>query len=258
MMKYRYSLRPPILASVLIHLTSVLVLVMTDFVSLNIRESALPEVIPARMNISMLKFEPEAEKTIKPKKVLAPEKKTESNEKTKPTKALAVKPKPISKPAVIPKTKQEFKLKNEYIITQEIKKDSEDKNNSLKQVPPEKKVVETPPNHQAPSLSAESQFNLIAFEEERYRQLIIQLIEKNKFYPNRARKMRKEGKVLVSFTLNRNGSLRGLNILEVIGHSSFEKATMKAIQTSENFPPFPDDSHRQIWSFKTTLTYRLI
>jgi len=255
-MKYRYSLRSPILASVLIHLMSVLVLVMTDSFSLDIRGDVLPEVNPVRMNISMLKFEPETEKAIKPKKVLTPElnetstseKKTTYKEKTSATTALAVKPKPILKSAVAQMIEQQFEPKNE----------PEDKNNYLKPVPPETRVVENSPNHSTPSLNSKSRLNLIAFEEDQYRRLIIQLIEENKFYPNRARKMRKEGKVLVSFTLNRNGSLRDLNILEVIGHSSFKKATMKAVQTSENFPPFPDNSHRQTWSFKTTLTYRLI
>jgi len=249
-MKYRYSFRSPLLASVLIHLTSILVLVMTGFFSLDIREKNLTEVNPVRMNIAMLKFEPKSANPIQPKEVIArelseisaPKKMKASKEKINLTKAIAVKKKSILKPIVTPKTEPQF----------------EPKNKTLKRVPPEKKVVEHSPNPPAPSLNAQSQFNLIAFEEEQYRRLIIKLIEGNKFYPNRARKMRKEGKVLVSFTLNRNGSLRELNVLEVNGHSSFKKATMKAIQTSENFPPFPADSHRQTWSFKTTLIYRLI
>ncbi len=69
--------------------------------------------------------------------------------------------------------------------------------------------------------------------------------------------MRKGGDVLVEFTLNRDGSIIDLKVLEATGPALLKKAALKAIKISALFPPFPDQSPRQTWAFKTSLEYRL-
>ncbi len=91
-----------------------------------------------------------------------------------------------------------------------------------------------------------------------YRNEIIRLIESKKYYPKRLQKMRKEGDVLVAFTLNRNGSVKGVEVLNVKGSSLFKKAALKAIQSAALFPSFPQESSRETWSFKVPLSYRLL
>jgi len=97
----------------------------------------------------------------------------------------------------------------------------------------------------------------LAKAENEYRDIIVKKIEQNKFYPKKVRKMRKEGDVTVEFILNRDGSIRDMQVIEVIGPKALKKAALKAIQVSALFPPFPELSTRQSWSFKTSLQYRL-
>jgi len=91
-----------------------------------------------------------------------------------------------------------------------------------------------------------------------YRNEIIRLIESKKYYPKRLQKMRKEGDVLVAFTLNRDGSVKGVEVLNVQGSSLFKKAALKAVQSAALFPSFPQESSRETWSFKVPLSYRLL
>ena len=91
-----------------------------------------------------------------------------------------------------------------------------------------------------------------------YRNEVIRLIESKKYYPKRLQKMRKEGDVLVAFTLNRNGSVQMVEVLNVKGSSLFKKAALKAVQSAALFPSFPQDSSRETWSFKVPLSYRLL
>jgi len=93
--------------------------------------------------------------------------------------------------------------------------------------------------------------------ESQYQGQILSLIESNKFYPKRAKKMRQEGDVRVTFTLNRDGSIQNLKVLDETAPSLLKRAALKAIQLSALFPPFPSNSNRDTWSFETTLRYRL-
>ena len=92
----------------------------------------------------------------------------------------------------------------------------------------------------------------------RYRNEVVRLIESKKYYPKRLQKMRKEGEVLVAFTLNRDGSVQMAEVLNVKGSSLFKKAALKAVQSAALFPSFPQDSSRETWSFKVPLSYRLL
>jgi protein TonB len=94
--------------------------------------------------------------------------------------------------------------------------------------------------------------------ENHYRTEVIRLIEGKKYYPKRLQKMRKEGDVLVTFTLHRNGSVVGIEVLNVKGSALFEKAALKAVRSAALFPSFPREIPRETWSFKVPLSYRLL
>jgi len=93
--------------------------------------------------------------------------------------------------------------------------------------------------------------------ETQYHDQILSLIESNKFYPKRAKKMRQEGDVIVTFTLNRDGSIQDLKVLNDTAPWLLKRAALKAIRISALFPSFPSDSNRSTWSFETKLSYRL-
>jgi protein TonB len=93
--------------------------------------------------------------------------------------------------------------------------------------------------------------------EAQYQDQILSLIESNKFYPKRAKKMRQEGDVSVAFTLNRDGSIQNLKVLDETAPSLLKRAALKAIQLSALFPPFPNEFSRSTRTFETKLSYKL-
>ncbi len=124
---------------------------------------------------------------------------------------------------------------------------------------PAAQPVQQPAVVQAPEEPAIDQalLDLIAREENQYRHQVVREIEKNKFFPKRAKRLRKGGDILVEFTLMRDGSLFDLKVLEATGHASLQDAARQAIQISAAFPPFPEKSSRESWTFQTRLEYRL-
>ncbi len=73
--------------------------------------------------------------------------------------------------------------------------------------------------------------------EEIYITSLLNQVEKNKFYPRKARRRNIEGKVKVTLSLNADGSIVNLNLSD--GHKILRKAADKAIQKSLPFdrPP---------------------
>ena len=69
--------------------------------------------------------------------------------------------------------------------------------------------------------------------------------------------MRQEGDVNVAFTLNRDGSIQDLKVLDETAPSLLKRAALKAIQLSALFPPFPSDFNRSTRTFETKLSYKL-
>ncbi|OCC15338.1 Ferric siderophore transport system, periplasmic binding protein TonB [Dissulfuribacter thermophilus] len=66
------------------------------------------------------------------------------------------------------------------------------------------------------------------------------IIEKHKHYPRRARVLGREGMVQVSFTIEKNGTVRDLKIKKNSGFKDLDKAALKTIAASSPFPPPPD------------------
>jgi TonB family protein len=59
-------------------------------------------------------------------------------------------------------------------------------------------------------------------------------------YPQEARNNLVEGRLLVVFSLNKEGSLTHLDIRESSGHDILDREAAKAIRNASPFPPFPE------------------
>lgn len=66
-------------------------------------------------------------------------------------------------------------------------------------------------------------------------------IERRKQYPPAARSRRKEGKVVLKFTIGTDGSLSGLSVVKGSRFSSLDKAALAAIRAAAPFPIPPAD-----------------
>ena len=172
----------------------------------------------------------------------------------RPEPVAEVKPEPRPKPDLVTKPEPEPILSNAPETTQEDQKEIPQVSaTEITRIEP----MATQLNHAVSEPVAQDAIDLVGLAENEYRNIIVSKIEQNKFYPKRVKRMRKEGDVTVEFILNRNGSIRDMQVIKVIGPSALKKAALKAIKVSALFPPFPEQSPRQQWSFKTNLQYRL-
>jgi len=197
-------------------------------------------------------------------------KKTEPVKKQKQAPVVVNKPKKVTtknaSPALVTNTTG-VRIKEQEKF-QKIEINPETPQEVLKEKPPEEQVAEEQEAQPEQEFSKEAlaiQDQVIGQQrqqqtesaEAQYQDQILSLIESNKYYPKRAKKMRQEGDVSVAFTLNRDGSIEDLTVLDANAPSLLKRAALKAIRRSALFPPFSADSTRNTWSFETTLSYRL-
>jgi len=196
-------------------------------------------------------------------------KKTEPVKEQKQAPVVVNKPKKVttknSSPALVSNTKRvQIKEQKKF---QKIEINPERSQEVLKEKPPEEQVAEEQEAQPEQEFSKEAlaiQDQVIGQQrqqqtnnaEAQYKGKINSLIESNKFYPKRAKKMRQEGDVIVAFTLNRDGSIQDLKVLDATAPSLLKRAALKAIQLSALFPPFPSDFARSTRTFEIKLSYK--
>ncbi|HHV6871170.1 TonB family protein [Haemophilus influenzae] len=180
----------------------------------------LEESAPEPENVQK---EPEPEKqeivedpTIKPepKKIKEPEKE---------------KPKPKEKPKEKPKNKPKKEVKpQEKPINKDLPKG--DKNIDSSANVNDKASTTSAANSNAQVAGSGTDTSEMAA----YRSAIRREIESHKRYPTRAKIMRKQGKVSVSFNVGADGSLSGAKVTKSSGDESLDKAALDAINVSRS------------------------
>ena len=76
-------------------------------------------------------------------------------------------------------------------------------------------------------------------------------------YPQRARNMLMEGRLMLMFHLNRQGSLQGIEIENSSGHGILDEEAIRAVSASAPFPPFPEHVTVKRLNIKAAFDYRL-
>jgi len=91
-----------------------------------------------------------------------------------------------------------------------------------------------------------------------YSRAVRALIERNKEYPFAARKMGAHGSVVVSFSLDRHGELRGVSLAKSSGNSLLDNAGILAVRNVGKFPPPPHQIiSGEVLSFRIPITFAL-
>ncbi|OOF57136.1 energy transducer TonB [Rodentibacter genomosp. 2] len=73
-----------------------------------------------------------------------------------------------------------------------------------------------------------------------YRAALHREIERRKEYPTRAKMMRKQGIVHISFNVGNDGSLSGENVMKSSGDESLDRAALKAVKRARPIGPKPN------------------
>lgn len=189
--------------------------------------------ISMEMMMAMVQAEPEPEP--EPIKEPEPEPKEEIPDPTvEPEPKKIEKPKEPEKPKEKPKPKPKPKEKT-------VKKDRKPPRDAVKG----DRDVDSP--HQVNSTAGGPQANVNnpnivgsgGKVIDAYRSQLRREIERNKRYPQRAKMMRKQGVVTVSFTLNADGSIQSPRVAKSSGSEDLDKAAIQAVQNARSVGPRP-------------------
>ena len=179
--------------------------------------------------------EPEKQETVAdPTKQPEPEKKKEPEKK--PEKPIE---KPIEKPKPKPKEKPKEKPKNEVKTEKPVEMPKNlpigDKNiNSTATANSKATTTGQPGTNGVQGGSGTNTDELNA-----YRAAIRREIERHKRYPARAKMMRKQGVVSVSFSVGADGSLSGERVTTSSGDESLDNAALEAVRSARPVGPKP-------------------
>jgi len=83
-------------------------------------------------------------------------------------------------------------------------------------------------------------------------------IEAHKFYPRRARRMKREGKVVIDFTISRNGAIHSVHIAQTSGTKILDKAALDAVNKLGQFEPIPEQLPHANWKLKIPMEFTLL
>ncbi len=78
-----------------------------------------------------------------------------------------------------------------------------------------------------------------------------------KRYPDAAKRMRQQGRVMVRFKLDRDGHVLVREIVEPSPHATLNEAARSLLSQIQEFKPFPAQSTVTSWVFTVPIEYRL-
>lgn len=83
------------------------------------------------------------------------------------------------------------------------------------------------------------------------------LLEQRKVYPKTAKVLEQEGTVVVSFTINADGSFSDIHLEKPSRYSKLNEASLKLIENIKQFNPIPAELKKDKWVITVPIEYRL-
>lgn len=152
---------------------------------------------------------------------------------------------------IITHTKKKKFVKKEKNIKKLVHKKEPEKNS-------EKKVLERKAQQKIKNKTKEIDLNKLKAIENEYLLKLKKLIEKNKVYPNSAKKLNQTGKVYLNFTIAKNGSIENIVIMEKSKYRRLNKAAVEIINKIKQFEPIPEELHKSSWNITVPILYQII
>ena len=165
------------------------------------------------------------------------------------------KPLEIIKP--LPKTKSENIIKHE-----EKKQKKEIQEKPLQKVEEIKTLEPMKPQIQEQSSQENIQkevvdLNKIEALENEYLSKLRYLIEKNKIYPNSAKRLNQMGKVHLSFVISKDGQIKNAKILKDSSFKRLDEAALEILSKINKFEPIPEKLNKNSWEITVPIIYEI-
>lgn len=198
-------------------------------------------------------------RTISVKKVVLKKKQVKKVEKKKEIKKI-VKTKPREKrpKKIVKKAKRKITkkiVKKEIKKIQKLKKEVEKvvKKEILKSIP--KITKEELPRISKKMIVSTATKNMIKNE---YLSKLRTKIERNKAYPKRAKRLKQQGKVIVSFEILENGKIERVSLKNGCSYSRLNNAAIKLLKEIAKFDPIPKELEKNRWAIEIPINYSIV
>ncbi len=91
-----------------------------------------------------------------------------------------------------------------------------------------------------------------------YLNLVRQQIDQHKRYPLFARKKHIEGLVGLKFVISRDGSVKGIHVVQSSRYSVLDEAAVEAVKNANPFPPFPEEIGVPLLTIEVPVSFQLV
>jgi len=112
---------------------------------------------------------------------------------------------------------------------------------------PQRRVLPSAQPSQSDEISAKAYFNAMRL-----------MIEKNKRYPQMARRRNQEGSVRVRFLIDKSGNVNLLEIVKKSDYASLDQAALEAVRRAAPFSKPPASISREALKLELTINFKLI
>jgi len=198
------------------------------------------------------KIKPIQKSVTKPKPKIKPKPKPKLKPKPRP------KPKPKPKPKLTHKPKAKLKSKYKPVQKKLLKQSKIEKKKKQPKdiVKPQPKTVSSTPKKSNPSAQKvdNTKIDLI---KSAYLKEIRQLIEFNKYYPRRAKRMHQTGVVEIEFMILKNGKISNITVLKRCRYKILNRAAKKTLEKIGSFKPLPDAFKSNSLTLRVPINYIL-
>lgn len=109
----------------------------------------------------------------------------------------------------------------------------------------------------ASGLSSGGPGRLAETAEERYIAELLQVLNKKRRYPEMARRLRQQGRVLLRFEVLRNGQVLEARVVEESAYESLNRSAQSMIREMQELKPFPDEIKKNRWSFVIPVEFKM-
>ena len=208
-------------------------LILNYFKTSKIQDSQIQDNNPILLQIA--KIEPKTETKVEiQKEVVIIEKKVE---------------KPITKPTPIKQVEKPSPIKKEEIKTASLVKEEIIENKNLKN---SEVVQKTETHSNEEKIEKENEYL------KKYKTELREEINKNKTYPSISRKLKEQGKVIVSFRVMKNGSFENIKLNGSSNIKRLDEAALNALYETKKFKPFENEINKEFVDFELPLEFIVI
>ena len=203
-------------------------LILNYFKTSKIQDSQIQDNNPILLQIA--KIEPKTETKVEvQKEVVIIEKKVE---------------KPITKPTPIKQVEKPLPIKTASLVKEEIIENKNLKNSEVVQ------KIETHSNEE--KIEKENEYL------KKYKTELREEINKNKTYPTISRKLKEQGKVIVSFRVMKNGLFENIKLSGSSNIKRLDEAALNALYETKKFKPFENEINKEFVDFELPLEFIVI